>query len=116
MATTHCDMTSRFGNGCLWMRELQPFRGVMTVPSPKIEAIRRQVESGNTNTADFWSAVAKDGTPLVEPFDARLRSRDVSLARRGRYKKRLSESVIPRPAERRIDCRCIDWVAPTSGI
>jgi enterochelin esterase-like enzyme len=41
------------------------------VPSPRIEAIRRQVDSGNTNTVDFWSAVAKEGTPLVEPLDAR---------------------------------------------
>src|SRR5689334_4247053 len=41
------------------------------VPSPKIEAIRRQVESGNTNTTEFWSAAAKEGTPLVEPLDPR---------------------------------------------
>ena len=41
------------------------------VPSPRIEAIRRQVESGKTNTADFWSAVVKEGAPLVEPLDER---------------------------------------------
>ena len=41
------------------------------VTSTRIEAIRRQIDSGNTNTADFWSAVAKEGTPLIEPFDAR---------------------------------------------
>jgi enterochelin esterase-like enzyme len=40
------------------------------VSSPTIEAIRRQVDSGNTNTANFWSRVAKEGTPLVEPLDA----------------------------------------------
>jgi enterochelin esterase-like enzyme len=40
------------------------------VPSPRIQAIHRQVDSAHTNTADFWSAVAKEGTPLVEPFDA----------------------------------------------
>jgi enterochelin esterase family protein len=39
------------------------------VSSPRIEAMRRQIESGNANTADFWNAVAKEGTPIVEPFD-----------------------------------------------
>jgi enterochelin esterase family protein len=41
-----------------------------SVLSPRIRQIRRQVDSGRTNTADFWSVVAKEGTPLVEPFDA----------------------------------------------
>lgn len=41
------------------------------VTNTRIEAIRRQIESGNGNTSDFWSAVAKEGTPLVEPFDDR---------------------------------------------
>ena len=41
------------------------------VSSPRIEAIRRQIDSGNTSTASFWDAVAKEGTPLFEPFDAR---------------------------------------------
>ncbi|HKA57564.1 MAG TPA: alpha/beta hydrolase-fold protein [Gemmatimonadales bacterium] len=41
------------------------------VPSPRIAALRRQIDSGNTNTASFWSTVAKEGTPLVEPLDAR---------------------------------------------
>ena len=39
------------------------------VPSPRIEAIRRQIESGTTNTSSFWDSVAKDGTPLFEPLD-----------------------------------------------
>jgi enterochelin esterase family protein len=39
------------------------------VSSPTIEAIRRQVDSGHTNTAGFWDAVAKGGTPLFEPLD-----------------------------------------------
>ena len=37
--------------------------------SPRIEAIRRQIESGNTSTASFWDAVAKEGTPLFEQSD-----------------------------------------------
>ena len=41
------------------------------VVSPRIESIRRQIESGNTNTGMFWDAVSKEGTPLFEPLDAR---------------------------------------------
>lgn len=41
-----------------------------SVLSPRIRQVRRQVDSGRTSTADFWSAVVKEGTPLVEPFDA----------------------------------------------
>ncbi len=40
------------------------------VSSPRIQVIRRQVDSARTNTADFWAAIAKEGTPLVEPLDA----------------------------------------------
>jgi enterochelin esterase-like enzyme len=40
------------------------------VSSPRIQAIRRQIDSGRASTADFWSAVAKEGTPLVEPLNA----------------------------------------------
>src|SRR4051812_20538116 len=41
------------------------------VASPKIQEVRRQIDSGRTNTADFWSMVARGGTPLIEPLDAR---------------------------------------------
>jgi len=37
--------------------------------SPRIEVLRRQIESGNTGTAGFWDAIAKEGTPLFEPLD-----------------------------------------------
>lgn len=37
-------------------------------PSPRIEALRKQVASGNTNTDPFWAEVAAEGTPLAEPF------------------------------------------------
>src|SRR5262249_2908932 len=49
---------------------LRPAAWSDEVSSPTIEAIRRQVESGNLNTTDFWSKVASTGTPLVEPADA----------------------------------------------
>ena len=38
--------------------------------SPRISAIRQQIDSGKTSTADFWSAITREGTPLVEPYDA----------------------------------------------
>ena len=40
------------------------------VSSPRIEGLRRQIDSGDTSTAGFWSAIAREGTPLVEPLDA----------------------------------------------
>jgi enterochelin esterase-like enzyme len=39
------------------------------VSSPRIEAVRRQIDSGNPSTASFWDAIAKEGTPLFEPLD-----------------------------------------------
>ena len=39
--------------------------------SPRIEALRRQVQSGDTSTASFWSQLAAEGTPIVEPLDAK---------------------------------------------
>ncbi|MDQ6770881.1 MAG: alpha/beta hydrolase-fold protein [Gemmatimonadota bacterium] len=38
-------------------------------PSPRIEVIRKQIQDGNTNTSSFWADVAKEGTPIVEPYD-----------------------------------------------
>lgn len=40
------------------------------VPSARIEVMRKQIQEGNTNTSNFWADVAKEGTPLVEPYDA----------------------------------------------
>jgi len=37
-------------------------------PSPRIQTLRKQIESGNTNTDSFWKEIATQGTPLVEPF------------------------------------------------
>ena len=37
-------------------------------PSPRIEALRRQIAAGNSNAEGFWKEIAEQGTPLVEPF------------------------------------------------
>jgi enterochelin esterase family protein len=37
-------------------------------PSPRIEALRKQIAAGQTNTDSFWKQVAIETTPLVEPF------------------------------------------------
>jgi enterochelin esterase family protein len=37
-------------------------------PTPRIQTLRKQIESGNTNTDAFWKEIATQGTPLVEPF------------------------------------------------
>ncbi|HJP59677.1 MAG TPA: alpha/beta hydrolase-fold protein [Gemmatimonadaceae bacterium] len=39
-----------------------------TILSPRLQALRRQLTSGNTES--FWHRVAKEGSPLVEPIDA----------------------------------------------
>jgi enterochelin esterase-like enzyme len=38
--------------------------------SPRIDGLRRRVQSGETSTAQFWSQLAVEGTPIVEPLDA----------------------------------------------
>jgi len=37
-------------------------------PSPRIQALRKQIAAGQTNTDTFWKQVAAEGTPLVEPY------------------------------------------------
>jgi enterochelin esterase family protein len=37
-------------------------------PSPRIEALRRQIVREHVGTEAFWKKVAEEGTPLVEPF------------------------------------------------
>jgi enterochelin esterase family protein len=39
--------------------------------SPRIEALRARVQSGDTTTTRFWSELEAEGTPIVEPLDAR---------------------------------------------
>ena len=38
-------------------------------PSPRIQALRNQIASGQTNTEGFWKEVAAHGAPLVEPLN-----------------------------------------------
>ena len=42
-----------------------------TILSPRMQALRRQLGTGGANTAAFWQTVSREGTPLVEPFDAK---------------------------------------------
>src|SRR5688572_12247905 len=37
-------------------------------PTRRIQALRKQISAGQTNTESFWKQVAAEGTPLVEPF------------------------------------------------
>lgn len=37
-------------------------------PSPRIQALQKQIAAGQTNTDSFWKQVAAEGTPMVEPF------------------------------------------------
>ncbi len=37
-------------------------------PSPRIEALQRQIATGNSDTTGFWKQVMAEGTPLVEPY------------------------------------------------
>jgi enterochelin esterase-like enzyme len=39
--------------------------------SPRIAALRRRVQLGDTATTRFWTDLAAEGTPMVEPVDAR---------------------------------------------
>jgi enterochelin esterase-like enzyme len=42
-------------------------------PSPRIQVLRNQIASGQTNTESFWKEVAAEGTPLVEPLNDNYR-------------------------------------------
>jgi hypothetical protein len=39
-------------------------------PSPRIQALREQIASGETNTESIWKEIAAQGTPLVEELNA----------------------------------------------
>lgn len=47
---------------------LRPEPWVDPNPSPRIQTLLKQVQSGNANTDAFWKDIAAQGTPLVEPF------------------------------------------------
>lgn len=46
---------------------LKPQPWTDQLPSPRIQALRKQIEAGNSNTEVFWKEIAAQGTPLVEP-------------------------------------------------
>ena len=37
-------------------------------PTRRIQALRKQISAGQTNTESFWKQVAAEGTPLTEPY------------------------------------------------
>ncbi|HEY5885284.1 MAG TPA: alpha/beta hydrolase-fold protein [Pyrinomonadaceae bacterium] len=39
-------------------------------PSKRIQALRKQIADGQTNTESFWKQVQAEGTPLTEPFES----------------------------------------------
>ena len=51
--------------------------------SPRIETLRKQLESGQSSTVAFWKQVARDGTPLVEPLDTDKKYQLVTFLFRG---------------------------------
>ncbi|HJP87354.1 MAG TPA: alpha/beta hydrolase-fold protein [Gemmatimonadaceae bacterium] len=42
-----------------------------TILSPRMRALRRELASNGGDTGAFWQTVSRDGTPLVEPSDAK---------------------------------------------
>lgn len=47
---------------------LQPAPWEDPNPGPRIEALKKQIASGQKNLEAFWKEIAARGTPLVEPF------------------------------------------------
>ena len=51
--------------------------------SPRVEALRRLIASGRATTDAFWSEVAKEGTPLIEPSNEQDKHQLVTFLWRG---------------------------------
>src|SRR5688572_24397261 len=47
--------------------QLRPSAWRERFSSPRIETLRKEIASGRATTDAFWSEVAKEGTPLMEP-------------------------------------------------
>ena len=47
---------------------LRPAPWEDSTPSPRIQALKSQIASGQKNTEEFWKEIAAQGTPLSEPF------------------------------------------------
>jgi enterochelin esterase-like enzyme len=52
-------------------------------PSPRIDALRKQVASGNSDTNAFWKQVTAEGTPLVESIEKDRQHQLVTFLWRG---------------------------------
>ncbi len=49
--------------------QLRPAAPEEKAQSPRIEALRQNPGVGNSNVAAFWTAVSREGTPIIEPLD-----------------------------------------------
>lgn len=49
-------------------KRLQPEAWSDPFPSPRIQALKSQIASGQTSTETFWKEIREVGTPLVEPY------------------------------------------------
>jgi enterochelin esterase family protein len=67
---------------------LQPEPWSDPYPSPRIQALHRQIESGRSNTESFWEEIARQGTPLIEPFGSDDKYYLVTFLWRGRRETR----------------------------
>jgi enterochelin esterase family protein len=54
-------------------------------PSPRMEDLRKRIAAGQAGTEAFWEQVAREGTPLVEPFGDDGRYQLVTFLWRGRH-------------------------------
>jgi enterochelin esterase-like enzyme len=46
----------------------RPFRAPLAVNSPRVSALRKQIDEGNRSAVEsFWAVLAQTGTPLIEP-------------------------------------------------
>ncbi len=54
-------------------------------PSPRMEALRRQIASGDADTTAFWKQVVAEGTPLIEPWPNGEKYRLVTFLWRATY-------------------------------
>ena len=56
------------GNVIALDERLKPEPWTDPFPSPRIQALRKRIAGGQTNTDSFWKQVAAESTPLVEPY------------------------------------------------
>ena len=98
---------------------LQPEMRSDPYPSPRIQALRKEIEAGNSTEA-FWKEMAARGTPLVEPFGRRQASTRGFLWR-GLRERNGGTGSVPDPVARILQCsarsfgRGIDLEVPTGA-